>query len=209
MFVGQSPGAASSPLRHIIFSCTTRRICVASLLLIVGAGVTAHANDDRALSNPSLGPGSEHLFGFTEGSDIGGHSHIEAETETIGRFDRQANAYSAMSTTPTLTYGVTDQFRMAPAVTISSYSIEGFAGSDDHNRLSVDAVSAEFHYHPLDRTATPAGLTLGRGVNSRGWPNAAEFYPENWCGVSGEIRHFRYEDGGLTKRGPVLGSSDG
>jgi hypothetical protein len=150
----------SDTWRHAVFSYAVRCICIASLLLVVGAGVAAHANDGRTLSNQTPGPDSEHLFGFTEGSDIGGRGHIEGEIETVGRFGRQASAYSAVSTTPTLKYGVTDQFRMAPAVTVSNYSIAGFAGGDDRSRLSVDAVSAEFRYHPLDRTAAPVGLTL-------------------------------------------------
>jgi hypothetical protein len=105
------------------------------------------------------------MFGFTEGSDIGHRGDLEGEVETIGRFGRQANAYSAISTTPTLKYGVTDEFRIAPAVTISNYAISnyaisGFAGTEDRNRFSFDAVSLEFRYHPLDRMSAPIGLTF-------------------------------------------------
>ncbi len=100
------------------------------------------------------------MFGFTEGSDIGRKGDLEGEAETIGRFGRQANAYNVVSTTPTLKYGVSDQFRVAPAVTVSNYAISGFAGSDDRSRFSFDAASAEFRYHPLDRASAPVGLTF-------------------------------------------------
>ncbi|MBN9087972.1 MAG: hypothetical protein J0J01_13760 [Reyranella sp.] len=100
------------------------------------------------------------MFGFTEGSDIGRRGDLEGEVETVGRFGRQASTYSAVSTTPTVKYGVTDQFRIAPAVTVSSYAISGLDGSADQNRLSFDAVSLEFRYHPLDRASAPVGLTF-------------------------------------------------
>jgi hypothetical protein len=120
----------------------------------------ARAHDERPRMQASPGPDTEHMFGFTEGSDIGHKGDLEGEVETIGRFGRQANAYSAVSTTPTLKYGVSDQFRVAPAVTVSSYNVSGFDGSDDRNRFSFDAVSAEFRYHPFDRTSAPMGLTF-------------------------------------------------
>lgn len=97
------------------------------------------------------------MFGFTEGSDIGKRGDLEGEVETVGRF---GDAYSAASTTPTLKYGVTDQFRVAPAVTVSNYAISGLNGGDDRNRLSFDTVSLEFRYHPLDRASAPVGLTF-------------------------------------------------
>jgi hypothetical protein len=37
---------------------------------------------------------SEHLFGFTEGADIGEAGEREAETETIGRFGRAEGTYA-------------------------------------------------------------------------------------------------------------------
>jgi hypothetical protein len=100
------------------------------------------------------------MFGFTEGSDIGRRGDIEGEVETIGRIGRQAASYSSVSTTPTLRYGVTDQFRVAPAVTVSNYTISGFADAEDRSRFSLDAVSLEFRYHPLDRMSAPIGLTF-------------------------------------------------
>ena len=105
-------------------------------------------------------PDTEHMFGFTEGADIGRRGDLEGEIETIGRFGRQANAYNVISTTPTLKYGVTDQFRIAPAVTFSNYSLSGFDAFQDRGGVRVDAVSAEFRYHPLDRASAPIGLTF-------------------------------------------------
>jgi hypothetical protein len=40
---------------------------------------------------------SEHLFGFTEGADIGKKGEREAETETIGHFGKSAGSYAAMT----------------------------------------------------------------------------------------------------------------
>jgi hypothetical protein len=136
------------------------RICTAALLLITCTALIAHARDERPSLKASAGPDTEHMFGFTEGSDIGRRGDLEGEVETVGRFGRQANTYSAISTTPTLKYGVSDQFRVAPAVTVSNYALSGFDGSDDRNRFSFDAVSLEFRYHPLDRTSAPVGLTF-------------------------------------------------
>jgi hypothetical protein len=100
------------------------------------------------------------MFGFTEGSDIGRRGDLEGEVETIGRFGRQANSYSAVSTTPTLKYGVSDQFRIAPAISVTNYSVSGLAGSNDKNGFNVEALSLEFRYHPLDRLSAPVGVTF-------------------------------------------------
>jgi len=103
---------------------------------------------------------TEHMFGFTEGSDIGPRGQTETELETIGRFGRLASSYSAISTNATLKHVFTDWLRVAPAVMVSRYNISGFAGFEDQNRFVLDQLSLEFRVHPLDRQVDSIGLTF-------------------------------------------------
>jgi len=128
--------------------------------LLLDPNIAARAQDNPPRPVVETGPDTEHMFGFTEGSDIGRRSDLEGEVETISRLGRQANSYSVVSTTATLKYGVTDQFRVAPAVSVTNYSVSGLAGSNDYNRFSFEAVSLELRYHPLDRFSAPIGLTF-------------------------------------------------
>jgi hypothetical protein len=103
---------------------------------------------------------TEHMFGFSEGSDIGHRGETEAEFETIGRFGRVANAYSAITTNAELKHVVTDQLRVSGAVAFSQFDISGLAGTSDQDRLVVDRISSELRYRVLDRTRQPIGLTF-------------------------------------------------
>jgi hypothetical protein len=165
-----------------LFARFVRCLCIGSVFLFFGAGTFAHAQDDRTRSASQSGPDTEHMFGFTEGSDIGHRGDLEAEVETIGRFGRQANSYSTISTTPTLKYGVTDQFRIAPAVTLSNYSVSGLTGSNDNSRFSFEAVSLELRYHPLDRHSAPVGVTFV-ATPSYGFTNVATGIPADRFGA--------------------------
>jgi hypothetical protein len=112
---------------------------------------------------------TEHMFGFTEGSDIGKRGETEAEFETIGRFGRNAGSYSfgrnagsysAVTTSTELKYAPSDYFRISGAVAVTRFDIAALDGSDDQHRFTVSQFSTEMRFHILDRATQPIGLTF-------------------------------------------------
>lgn len=103
---------------------------------------------------------SEHMFGFTEGSDIGAPHQLEAEVEEIGRWGRLGGTYSAFSTNFNLKYPLTESFRIAGGLTATRFDSSGVTGIDDMARFAVDRIVAEFRWRPLDRETAPVGLTF-------------------------------------------------
>ncbi|AWB19931.1 hypothetical protein DA075_02435 [Methylobacterium currus] len=107
----------------------------------------------------NLTPGdldSEHLFGFTEGSDLGVPGEMELEWETSGRLGKRLGRFLAVDSGLALKMPLTADLRLAPGVTFNAYDIGtparttgGFNGGFLESRLRL-----------LDRRAAPVGLTL-------------------------------------------------
>lgn len=103
---------------------------------------------------------TEHMFGFTEGSDIGAPRQLEAEIEEIGHFGREGGTYSTFATNMNLKYPLTDHFRIAGGVTVTRFDSTGVTGVDNINAFVLDRITAEFRWRPLDRETWPVGLTF-------------------------------------------------
>ena len=72
--------------------------------------------DERDLDVGRPEVDAEHMFGFSEGTDIGVPFQPEGELETIGRVGRQSGAYGAFTTTANLKYPLSPQWRIAPGI---------------------------------------------------------------------------------------------
>ena len=103
---------------------------------------------------------SEHLFGFTEGSDIGERGEKEFETDSTGRFGRQGGSYAAASTAFEAKYTPLDYFRISGSATIAAYSLNGVPGFDDRQAATVQEVAVDLRYRLFDREKGPFGLTF-------------------------------------------------
>jgi hypothetical protein len=118
-------------------------------VLLMAAALPARADVD-----------SEHLFGFTEGTDIGTPFLPEGELETIGRFGRNGGNYSALSATASLKYPLTDWFRVAPSITFTRFDISGVTDFEDRNVIALERLALEFRWRPFDREKSLFGLTF-------------------------------------------------
>jgi hypothetical protein len=103
---------------------------------------------------------TEHMFGFTLGSDIGRPDEGEVEITTVGRFGRQGGAYSALSTTAEFKYPLSGAFRASASATVAHYRIAGVTDLDDRDQFTFSNFAAELDYRVLDRRSAPVGLTL-------------------------------------------------
>jgi hypothetical protein len=103
---------------------------------------------------------TEHMFGFSEGTDIGEPFQAEGELETVGRFGKDAGSYAVVTTTANLKYTLSDEFRIAPSIAFASYSIAGVPGFSDTSEFVFDHAALEFRWHPIARETHPVGLTF-------------------------------------------------
>jgi hypothetical protein len=140
------------------------RVCASLLLttvLVLACGPEAARGQAAADAlDKAYGIETEHMFGFTQGSDIGRSGESEIEIATTGRFGRDGNAYNVLSTTAEYKYPLSGAFRVSGMATISHYGISGVDGLDDRNEVVVDNLALELDVRLLDRHKAPFGLTL-------------------------------------------------
>lgn len=122
---------------------------------VVGAGPSA-----GALPPAHDGIDTEHIFGFSMGSDIGRPGEIELEMENVGAFGKRAGSYAAWPNLNQVKYTISDRFRVAPGFSLSGQRILGVQGLDDQRGFSFSGASFELRYKLVDRAFAPFGLTL-------------------------------------------------
>lgn len=125
------------------------RIAIASLFSL--GGLPALASDID----------SEHMFGFTEGSDFGGKGELELEYSLFGRLGRSHGRYSALSGGISAKYSVTDDFRIAPGFSIAHHDMSNVPGLPNRAAFTPESFELEFKYRLLRRDEHGFGLTIG------------------------------------------------
>jgi hypothetical protein len=128
--------------------------------ILVTAAVAALLVSGTATASAS-GIDSEHLFGLTEGSDIGSAGEREIELEAAARTGKYDGAYRVLSQATALKLTITDSFRVSPFLGFDHHRIRNVTGLDDRNSGTMGEAGVEFKYRVLDRTAAPIGLTFG------------------------------------------------
>lgn len=136
------------------------------MLAALTAGTVRLASPAVAQALPTaaenLTPGdidSEHLFGFTEGSDLGVPGEVELEWETTARVGKRLGRFVALDTGLALKVPLANDFRLAPGVTFNAYEI-GAPGLPARLDGGVNGGFLETRLRLLDRRTGPFGLTL-------------------------------------------------
>ena len=136
---------------------------LATMLLLVLAvlGAAGPADGDPAKHTHKTGEvDTEHMFGFTEGSDTGEAGEKELETDSTGRFGKPGGAYNNVATALEAKYSFSDRFRLSAVATVAYYDITGVDGIDDRRQGALQSVSFDARFRLLDREHAPFGLTL-------------------------------------------------
>lgn len=133
------------------------RALAAGLSWLIVAGIAEVRADDATAQNLD----SEHMFGFTVGSDIGSAGDLEAEAESDSAAGKRAGRYVAALTSLQLKYTWLENVRIAPHVEFGLHSIDSVPGMSDLGRASVASGGVELKYRLLDRASAPFGLTFG------------------------------------------------
>jgi hypothetical protein len=141
----------------------------ASLRLLLGlasmwlAGLAAPGSasaDNHKHTDKAGEVDTEHMFGFTEGSDIGEAGEKELETDSTGRFGKLDGSYNNVATALEAKYSFSDRFRLSAVATVAYYDITGISGFDDRRQAALQSVSFDARFRLLDREHAPFGLTL-------------------------------------------------
>jgi len=153
------------------------RITPAALAMIIVAGIgigiggVGDACADGRVSRPpahAAGVDSEHMFGFTVGSDIGSAGETEIEAESDSGAGKRAGRYLAAMNALQLKATITDHIRISPHVEIGHHAIAAVPGMADLSRTEFAAGGVEFKYRVLDRASAPFGLTFGLDTSVAG-----------------------------------------
>lgn len=103
---------------------------------------------------------TEHLFGFTEGSDIGEAGERELESDTTLRSGKTTGAFNDTASELEFKYTAFESFRISAAATLAYYDIGGVTGMDDRRQGSLQSLSFDARYRLLDRDRAPFGMTV-------------------------------------------------
>jgi hypothetical protein len=126
----------------------TRLLVAALALLMTSAPMRASDVD------------SEHLFGFTEGADIGKAGEREAETETIGRLGKSAGSYAAVTQNDSLKWLPSDNVRLSANAALAWFGISGVPDLQDRQLATLQGLAFEARTMLMNRHQGPFALTL-------------------------------------------------
>jgi hypothetical protein len=133
----------------------------AVLILLAGLGAAGSAHGAAGKRADKTGEvDTEHMFGFTEGSDIGEAGEKELETDSTGRFGKLGGSYNNVATALEAKYSFSDSFRLSALATVAYYDITGVNGIDDRRQGALQSVSFDARFRLFDREHAPFGLTL-------------------------------------------------
>src|SRR5262249_25206160 len=125
---------------------------------IIAAGVIAVLGTSSAEAKD--GVDSEHLFGFTEGSDIGSKGERELKNETTLRLDKAAGSFAAGTSDVELKYTVADNFRVSAAATVATFAVSGLPALGDAYRGATQQASFSRRSRRRERNKARIGMTL-------------------------------------------------
>jgi hypothetical protein len=145
------------PLRKAPHGALSRAILLIGLAVLVAAGPAHGAGGKRADKAEEVD--TEHMFGFTEGSDIGEAGEKELETDSTGRFGK-LGGYNTVATALEAKYSFSDRFRLSAVATVAYYDITRVNAIDDRRQGALQSVSFDARFRLFDREHAPFGLTL-------------------------------------------------
>jgi hypothetical protein len=103
---------------------------------------------------------TEHIYAFMIGTDVGELGEREFQSETAGRFGKQAGTYQAAGQQLELEFVPIKNFRIEIGTTLAAHNIESVPNFVDRTQVNWQGASLDLRYKFLDRETAPFGLTL-------------------------------------------------
>jgi hypothetical protein len=135
-------------MRPCLFGCTL------TMALIV-----SHSNNGWAFDPSELVIGTDDLYGFTSGSDIG-----DARARAVGigstwALGKSAGRYRAGATNFDFRYNISDDLQIGLAAQVDSYSIHNVPDLANQNFSSFGGVTPSLRYRIIERSFSPGHPT--------------------------------------------------
>jgi hypothetical protein len=128
-------------------------------IAMLGGPASASAGDSRNPATPD-GVDTEHLFGFTEGTNIGAVGDKDVEADSAFRFGKRTGLFANAASEMEFKYTAFQNFRISVAAAFAYYDISGVVGMEDRRQSTVQSTSFDARFLILDRNRSPFGLTL-------------------------------------------------
>lgn len=157
--VGEPPLGA---VKRFVASPSVQRsfMAIGSAMLIMSSLAVSRADRSRDALD-SGGVDTEHLFGFTEGTDIGAAGEREVESDSTFLYGKRSGSFANASSELEFKYTALQNFRISTAATFAYYDIAGAAGLENRRQAAAQSVSFDARLRLFDREHYPFGLTLG------------------------------------------------
>jgi hypothetical protein len=104
---------------------------------------------------------TEHLFGFTIGSDVGDVGERELEGTVTGRHSKQTGTYGAAEGTLSAEFVPIPNLRTEITGAGIGYNVAGIDGLADQRYAAFGGLAADIRYRLVDRATAPFGLAVG------------------------------------------------
>jgi hypothetical protein len=135
----------------------TPMLAVAVAAGFLGCGV-AHAHE--AAAEKHEGFDTEHIFGFTEGADIGEKGEKEIESATVAAFGKPGR-YLALGNDTAFRYVLTDALRVSAGTLLDYHYVGNVPELPNRDAFNFAGLTTEVRWHPVQRTAAqPVGLSF-------------------------------------------------
>ncbi|MGE8128559.1 hypothetical protein ACQKQD_16435 [Methylobacterium sp. NPDC080182] len=164
----------------LLARCISQSAVLLALALAAAPGLAEEAKDDKAKSSSNNGSSgaksdksdkqkdvdTEHLFGFTEGSDTGEKGEQEVLVDTISRFSKRRDGpgrstYHVLDTRFSYQFNPVEQFSVELSAFGNLRRQRNIADLDDKAFGTFDGASVELKYQFLKGSAEqPLGLAL-------------------------------------------------
>jgi hypothetical protein len=109
---------------------------------------------------PAEGIDTEHTFAFMIGADVGDVGDREFQSQTTGRFAKDAGRYRALEQEFELEFVPAKNFRIELGGGFSAHDINGVPDFEDRRQFALQGVSLDLRYKVMDRESSPFGLTF-------------------------------------------------
>lgn len=116
-------------------------------------------NGRAFLETAADGPDTEHIFGFTEGADVGLAAENELESTFTSRFGRPGD-YHVIENETAFRHLWADGLRTSLAVLSDSHEVHQVAGLPDTSTVGLNGLGGELRWQLLSRDRAPFALTL-------------------------------------------------
>jgi hypothetical protein len=127
------------------------------LLLAALLGWPAHAHEANEAGKEKIE--TEHIFGFTEGTDIGDKGEQEFESTTVGYFGK-TGGYTVIGNESAYRNVLFDGFRLSFEAFPDYHRIHGMPGLADRNNVNFSGVASELRWQLSDRSKIPIGISI-------------------------------------------------